>query len=145
MTDSQLDVFRVARAMCDDSGRLLGVRYGADPHLPDMAHLVGLTFESGAWWLAVDPDDDSLVISERLHDDQVVLTQAPHDSPWQCALGMRPRWVWTMTNQQGYMDGIQFEFFTEDAANDVQIQMVAGASVWHIRSLGFAQADHERR
>lgn len=142
MTNSQLDgFFEAARAMCDDSGHLVSVRYGSDPELPDRAHLVGLTFESGEWWLGVDPDDDSLVIAEHLTDGKAVLTPAPHDSPWQGALGRRPRWVWVMINQQGYMDGIQFEFITDKADNDQRIQMVALASAWLIKPLGSVKED----
>jgi len=47
------------------------------------------------------------------------------------------RWTWFLTNQQGYRDGIQFEFFDGDfdGNEDVAVQLMCEASRFTIHVL----------
>jgi hypothetical protein len=120
--------------MFEEAGRLTGVHYGSYPDARTMVWIIRLSFEAGDWSLVVNPDDDTLLITEPFETDHAHFDSAPENSPWRLALGKRPRWIWTMTNQQGYQDGIQFEFADPGEAA-VTIQMIAMASSWHIRQL----------
>lgn len=128
-------LYQAARIeMCEEAGRLQRVRYGRYPDAPSMVWVVRLTFARGDWSLVAVPDDDSLMITAELESDHCVFADAPEDSPWHAVLGRSPLWIWTLTNQQGYVDGIQFEFNLDDR-RACQIQMLVLGSRWQIREL----------
>ena len=61
----------------------------------------------------------------------IKLSELP-DNPLNSLLGATLTWVWTMTNHQGYSDGIQFQFDTKSSKT---IQFVAIASRLDIKFL----------
>ena len=77
-------------------------------------------------------DDDSLGVStskDAIPDDDLQVHDITASAHWSLAVGRTMTWVWRLTNQQGYLDGIQFEF-SKDSYNkswQVQILIVAGA------------------
>ena len=133
-------MFESARRARCEAGRLVKVRYGVHPEDPDdldvpsMVWVVRLSFEFGDWSLVAVPDDDTVLITSRRVTDDVVFADAPENSPWQSGIGRYARWIWAMTNQQGYLDGIQFEL-TDPGRGMCQIQMIVIASEWQIREL----------
>ncbi|MFE2285448.1 DUF6334 family protein [Streptomyces sp. NPDC059443] len=121
------------RAMCYRAGRLLGVRYGSFPDTPTMIPAVILDFEDGSWVLAVNADDDTIRISrsDGLPLEGMRIAEAPEESPWTRALSASAQWIWTLENQQGYEDGVQFSF-SREGTEVCRIQLIAVASGWHI-------------
>lgn len=135
-------MYRAERAaMCDDAGRLVGVRYGVFAEVPTVVPVIVLDFESGSWTLAVDPDDDTLRISAgggsgsgEVGRDDIRIDPAPAGSPWAGALGAAAQWVWILENQQGYHDGLQF-CFAVDRTEVCRVQLIAAASGWQVSAV----------
>ena len=84
----------------------------------------------------------SLVISVNDYTDEVVLavgdSKAPGEGlvvdvstspPWDKAIGREIRWAWRLTNQQGYDDGVQFEFANPNDSSECVIELIAEASM----------------
>ena len=116
--------------MCYTAGRLMRVRYGTPHDIPTLVSTIVLEFEAGSWALSVNADDDTIRIAtteEALLDD-MCLTDASAESPWTQTLGTTAQWIWTLENQQGYEDGIQFAFAL-DEREVCRVQLIAIASV----------------
>lgn len=97
---------------------------------------VKLVFHASILFVGVNADDDTIVLSVK----------PPATSPgenWEAAtsllaraIGKRVRWCWRMQNNQGYGDGIQFEFCADPGDSDVLIQIIAIASklaLWELK------------
>jgi hypothetical protein len=82
-------------------------------------------FRAGTFCVAVDPNDDTVkIVATNVGNSHVVnVTDQP---PWSALVGSRLRWGWTLTNQRGYTDGVQLEFFHE--RDFWIIQVIAEAS-----------------
>jgi hypothetical protein len=119
--------------MCYSAGRLVRVRYGAPHDVPTLVTTIVLDFEAGSWTLAVNGDDDTVLIVDTGTAllDGLHLTDAPSGSPWTQTLGTTAQWIWILENQQGYEDGIQFAFAI-DGREKCRIQLIAIASGWQI-------------
>ncbi len=63
--------------------------------------------------MAKDPGINMLDISET--------------SPWSKCIGFPLMWSWTLTNQQGYEDGLQFEFAVNVESESTLVQILVGA------------------
>ena len=58
-------------------------------------------------------EDDSLKLTDKLPNKFLrtnSLIFQSNQRPWKWLIGSPVRWVWNMVNQQGYLDGLQFEF-----------------------------------
>ncbi len=118
------------RRMCHDCGRLLGVDYtllGGDPRFVTS---VGLRFESLSLVFRADPDDDTLAVSEGPLVPKADETRfcADHIHPWDSCRGLRICWAWSLTNQQGYTDGVRLEFSEPGQAPRAVVELVVAAS-----------------
>lgn len=71
--------------------------------------LVALTlrFEHASVLVEADADDDTIRLTSTSGTEGESLS---HLAPWTSAVGRGVRWVWSLTNQQGYDDGVQMEF-----------------------------------
>jgi Family of unknown function (DUF6334) len=54
------------------------------------------------------------------------------NSLWKDAIGSQLHWVWSLTNNQGYTDGIQFEWTNHSLKKSVMIQAIAIASCFRL-------------
>ena len=57
--------------------------------------------------------------SEKTYSPCAILARRPIQS----AIGRPLIWAWEMTNQQGYLDGIQLEFAEDVSAESVVVQL----------------------
>ena len=127
MTDhpSNFDLLQTA---CYDAGRLLKV---AETPLWVGAAMTGaleLRFETATLWISVDPEFDTILLHATAPDG---MDETPRRHPhafWDECLGMCAQWAWLMTNQQGYTDGVRFEFGNPDTPNTIAVDIVAVAS-----------------
>ena len=62
-------------------------------------------------------------------------------SPWNQAIGKPLMWSWTMTNQQGYFDGLQLEFAEHSGAEAVVVQAICIGSELKIRAISTEYSD----
>lgn len=113
----------VLREAVESFGAITGIAVDdTDPILLGAAYL---EFEKGGLTINALADDDSIAVSafpprpQRWHDISTV-------QPWADLVGGRPLWIWTMTNQQGYTDGVQFQVRRPD--REVGLQLVVYAS-----------------
>jgi hypothetical protein len=76
-------------------------------------------------------DDDSIGVfdaSWKCSEEGVDLHDLSDLRPWNCVVDKPLLWSWTLTNQQGYFDGVQLQFGTStcDAHAPLQLMVVAG-------------------
>jgi hypothetical protein len=110
-------------------GRLVRVDrwlFDSDEAGHDWLVAIEFVFEKGAIVVEAVPDDDTVsvhVATDALTywEGESVRVTADH-----AAIGMGVRWAWSLTNQQGYVDGFQVEL-TSDRER-VRLQFVTVAS-----------------
>lgn len=112
-----------------DAGKTLrGVRYLVDPEL-DAPTSVRLVFDGTAVTVRIDPDSDTLFVEpDRPHtadSTDLKLIDASKRSVWKAANGASLRWLWYLTNHQGYADGVQLEFVNEETDRRSCVQLLA--------------------
>ncbi|MEO8528319.1 MAG: DUF6334 family protein [Pseudolysinimonas sp.] len=84
---------------------------------------VRFEFEKGYLDITVDPDFDTIIWQARRHSEP---TAEHTSSTWVDLLDTRVAWIWTLTNQRGYFDGMQFEFFRDKTT--IILQLMAEGS-----------------
>jgi hypothetical protein len=84
-----------------------------------------ITFEKGDLNIEAVAEDDSLSISIDLRLEGT-LSDVSSAAPWRGLVGGRPSWIWTLTNQQAFVDGIQF--LVRTGCGEVMLQLVVIAS-----------------
>lgn len=86
---------------------------------------VKITLESGELVISAVPDDDTVRVSLS-SDPGVIFRDVSVEDPWRCLIDSEPLWIWLLTNQQGYTDGIQI--YVQRDSFDFCIQLVTMAS-----------------
>lgn len=111
--------------------KLIGVRYsvfdaGADGR--DWIEAIEMQFESAVATIYVEPDFDTLCLelSEMKVDSDCYIKDATLVKLWNGVLGRRLSWIWLLRNQQGYEDGIRFEFSTTEKDETSKIITLIG-------------------
>lgn len=91
---------------------------------------VELRFGSLPATFRANKDDDTLVatIGPLVATLDESLVDVSASSPWSACLGLKARWLWELTNQQGYTDGVRFEFGEPDKPFQVVVELVVLAS-----------------
>lgn len=97
--------------------------------------VIELIFEDGFFYISVDSDDDTLNFSySNIYGPDVFLKRdLSNGMPCKKFVGSTIRWFWLMENNQGYLDGIQFEFYDKNSGETAVIQFLAIASRIEIR------------
>jgi len=118
--------------MAYESGHLVEVECFYPSDLPTDIGFIKRGFQQGSYFV-VATDDDSLKLTDSVAEvdvdvDDFNSVNMSDKLPWQSAIGRSVRWVWTMVNQQGYLDGLQFEFANNITQEPVVIQLIAIAS-----------------
>ena len=114
----------------DDSGRLLGVSQTLFEGDPRFVTAVGLRLESLSAIFRAVPDDDTLAVSlgSLVPEPTETLIDASQFAPWSACLGFSICWAWRVTNQQGYSDGVRFEFSERGKESRAIIELIVAAS-----------------
>ncbi|WP_412541348.1 DUF6334 family protein [Longispora sp. K20-0274] len=123
--------------LAEIDGALRVAAYFFDPEAPKEITGIRLMFEQGDWTVSVDPDDDSVLLYETTDTDftKWKVADASTYFPWAAAVGKNIRWVWTLENQNGYVDGLQFELFDRARGGVVSIQVVGVNSRLDVRAV----------
>jgi Family of unknown function (DUF6334) len=100
-------------------------RIAVDDVDPVMLSVICITFENGDLNIEAVAEDDSLNISIDSRPEGT-LSDVSSGVPWRRLVGGSPLWIWTLTNQQGFVDGIQF--LVRTGRGDVMLQLVVIAS-----------------
>ncbi len=103
----------------DKAEKIIGVRYSvynAGLDGKDWIEAVEIQFEDTIATINVESDFDTLHVelSEMKVSSDCYIKIATSLKPWNDKIGRSLSWVWLLRNQQGYEDGIRFEFSSKD-------------------------------
>jgi hypothetical protein len=123
----------------DTAGPLVRVRYALFNHDigevgDDWITAIELTFEGVVASIYAEGALDTV----RLElETMTVLDRCrtiPAVSPWSRAIGGSLTWIWLLRNQQGYEDGLRFQFSTSGSAVDIALIVIgSGLRVYESR------------
>lgn len=137
MTDNYASI----GALWDTAGALTGVKYAILES--DMLVAVELRFDGATATLYAQSEFDTVrVTREELKlsevdqelepDEECRIVDVARKEPWMRAIGHRAVWIWLIRNQQGYEDGVRFEFSTPEADDNQIIELVVVASGFQV-------------
>lgn len=114
----------------DHGGRLVGVTQTLFEGDPRFVTAVGLRFESLSAIFRAVPDNDTLAVSleSLIPEPSETLIDASQSAPWSGCVGFSICWAWRLTNQQGYSDGVRFEFSEQGTESRAVIELIVAAS-----------------
>jgi hypothetical protein len=74
--------------------------------------------------------DDTLAVSlgALVSSENETLIESTHSAPWSACLGLGLRWAWSLTNQQGYLDGVRLEFGDPNRPFGLIVELTVAAS-----------------
>lgn len=137
MTGPQLRLIVIAMSIephriADDFGRLVSVHCHlyklVDENEEDIVSAFQLKFENGEVFHEALGDTDELSCASTLEDKYQEVLDVSDKAPWIDAIGKEALWIWTLTNQQGYNDAIQYSFANSVKENKSIIGLVTAAS-----------------
>ena|ERR1043165_4736255 len=102
--------------------------------LDDCMNELRFVFDDFALVVSADGEYDTvlLAIDDDVREPKTAV-RALTDAAWcQPAIGVPLRWGWELTNQQGYADGVRFEFADPNAGTAVVIELIVVASTFHV-------------
>ncbi len=114
----------------DDGGRLVSVTYALFENDPKFITAIGLQFESLSAIFRAVPDDDTLAVSlgRLIPEADETLINSSNLTLWSACIGFGISWVWRLTNQQGYSDGVRIEFNKLGGTSRLVVELVVVAS-----------------
>jgi hypothetical protein len=120
-------------ALYDKAEKLIGVRYSVfDAGLDgkDWIEAVEMQFEGAVATVYVESDFDTLrlELSGMKVGSDCYIKVATLTEPWDKVAGRSLSWIWLLTNQQGYEDGLRFEFSAKDNETSTIITLIGIAS-----------------
>ena|ERR1700754_2871784 len=132
-----MNVPDVCTDMVERGGILRLVGYLYDPESPKDIFGVRLLFEGGDWLVTVVSEDDTVAAAPTTDADLAGWSIGDVSTyfPWAAAVGKRPIWVWSMENNRGYLDAIQWEFGDTVNGGSLTVQVLAIASRLDINSV----------
>jgi hypothetical protein len=124
-----------------EENRLVGVSYALFEGAPHFITAVEMRFESFSATFRAIPDDDTLmVILEAIElDSDESLIDVSKSEPWLQCLNSKIPWLWRLTNQQGYDDGVRIEFSKPEEKFIFVVEFIVMASAIQI----FSATRHE--
>lgn len=110
----------------DTAGNLVAVRYSiydAGPDGQDWVDAVEIRFEGATASVYAEPDFDTirLELGDLTVREGCYVKSATTVKPWVAAVGRSPTWIWLLTNQQGYEDGLRFEFSMSQQEEELNV------------------------
>jgi hypothetical protein len=126
---SNLDVLHEAFEKAGDLRRVLAARFGGDPTFVTELKFV---FEGFALLVRADGEYDEVVLGTGDFSDEpeISIHDVSADAPWSEALGRTICWGWELTNQQGYADGVRFDF-ANSTGGKFEVELIVAASSLH--------------
>ena len=120
-------------SLCDKAENLIGVRYSvfdAGSDGKDWIEAIEMQFENAVATIYVESDFDTLRLdlSEMKVGSDCYIKVATSTEPWNKAVGKSLFWIWLLTNQQGYEDGLRFEFSAKENEAPMIITLIGIAS-----------------
>lgn len=94
--------------LVEQSGKLLKVDSYAYPEVPDQLACLVFHFSNTTCFVSIEEDTDEIKISESHKIEDLVLVS--NNPIWMNYINRELVWVWILENNQGYSDGIRFEF-----------------------------------
>lgn len=94
--------------LVESAGCLKSVEQFSFPELPGKLVCIVLHFENLSCTINVNEETDEIVMSQN--EDISGLVEREKSALWRSVLGEGLSWVWELTNQQGYSDGLRLEF-----------------------------------
>ena len=131
MSKKQISNYDQIGILYDKGGKLIGVKYSVfDAGLDgtDWVESVEMQFENIVITVYVDTDFDTLRVNlgEMKVNSDCYLKVVTSVKPWDELIGRRIAWIWLLTNQQGYEDGLRFEFSTKEKGKESRILTLIG-------------------
>jgi hypothetical protein len=113
----------------EDLGNLSEVRYISDEEFRDSPSAVLMYFSSTVIMVRVVTEDDSVEIIPLDFNvaNNLDSINVSSDVLWKDAIDAKLQWVWGLINQQGYADGIQFEWIQSISQRRITIQLIAAS------------------
>ena len=89
-----------------------------------------MRFENTVATIYVESDFDTLRVEldEMKVSSDCYIKVATFEKPWNGIIGRRVAWIWLLTNQQGYEDGLRLEFASTEKENEPIIVTLIGIS-----------------
>ncbi len=95
--------------------------------------MLQLNFNKSHLYVCVNAEDDTIRIEQNFPSKDEDWRQfAPHKT-WEDVYGKPILWFWYMEYNQGYEDGLQFEFSQDAADKSICVQIIAIASKLSIK------------
>lgn len=116
------------KSLVNEGGLFIDVEYFYTPS-PMYIRFIKLIFQKGIFFITVQ-EDDSLELTENiaesiLEEDGLEKINVSDELPWKLSIGKSVLWARTMVNQQGYFDGLQFDFANNVSQEPVIIQLIS--------------------
>lgn len=117
------------RRIAECGGKLRTARAHFIDGDPRFTSRIVLHFERERLVLFADEDTDAIILA----DDAPATSDGAEAEVWKAASGRSILWSWILTNHQGYIDGVRFDFRNTVADRPVVIEVIAGASTLHTK------------
>ncbi|WDE95578.1 DUF6334 family protein [Lentisphaera profundi] len=114
-----------------DYGKLISVYYHESvfDDSPNMLSAIQLKFEHGDVYHEAIIDTDEISCNSDLIETYDLVINKNDKEPWNSLIGNKPNWIWNLNNQQGYDDGIQYEFKTSQTDTHTFQLLVIGSEI----------------
>jgi Family of unknown function (DUF6334) len=127
----------------ENLGYLSKVSYIFDQDLRHSPTAILMYFSKIVVMLRVVEEDDSVELISISLDLANTLDSidVSKNILWKDSININLRWVWCLTNQQGYTDGIQFEWGDPSSEKSTMIQAIAAASCFRLYKIDEVDLD----
>ncbi len=118
----------------DFIGYLSKVKYIFDEDVEDLPITFLMYFDKIVAMIRVIREDDSVEVRSIEFElaNKLDAIDVSDNYLWKDALGSQLHWVWSLTNNQGYTDGIQFEWTNHSLKKSIMIQAIAIGSCFRL-------------
>jgi hypothetical protein len=138
--DLNTDIF-----FTEDLGTISKVSYAFDENIRHSPNAILMYFSKIVIIIKVVEEDDSVeLISINLDmANEIDSIDVSSDTLWKDIINVNLRWVWVLTNQQGYTDGIQFEWGDPSSEKSIIVQAIAVASCFRLYKVEEVEVETE--
>ncbi len=109
--------------LCNSAGNLLAAKTYSFPELLDEAAVIELVFQSLNCAILANEDTDEIEISSNY--DLTAFVRTDIKPIFNEFYGHSLAWVWKLINQQGYRDGLKFEF--KECSSAIELIVLASS------------------
>ena len=129
----------------EDLGYLSKVSYIFDDNLRHSPTAILMYFLKIVIMVRVVEEDDSVELISLNLDLANTLggIDVSTNTLWKDTIDINLRWVWGLINQQGYTDGIQFEWGDPSSEKSIMVQAIAAASCFRLYKIEEVEVETE--